>query len=261
MTTARNRTLREIGLECWRYAPLAVGVCLAVFPVARVWVLIFPELPSALARLAGLSPESAYSVADTIGLSIHVTSLLLLVRYWERQQWDSVGLKMISARDVLIAFVVWLIELRAMRLTGRMLRWRIPLLGHPPRPSFGLALIRDGFNFANIAASAAVEELGSRAYIIERFRALTGSIWIAGAVSLLASVIIHVPGFGVQGAVARAPILLVLVLLYLWRRNLPLCVLVHVGVNTHHSLTMSLLKLPEPLRSWVLYPIGFILRL
>jgi membrane protease YdiL (CAAX protease family) len=243
------------------YLPLAVGVCLALLPVEHAQLLVIPELPGALARLAGLSPAPTYAAAAIVGSLLDATLLLVLVRYWERRRWDSVGVKMISPRDVLIAYVVWLIELRAMRLTGRMVRWHIPLLGDPPPPSFSLALVGDPFNFARIATSAAAQELGTRAYIIERFRALSGSIWIAGAVSLLASVILHVPGWGLQGAVARAPIQLVLVLLYLWRRNLPLCVLVHVLVNTHHSIVMSLLKLPEPIRGWVLYPIGFILRL
>jgi len=250
-TSALTETLRR-NETLWRYAPLAVGLCLALLPVERAWLLVFPELPSALAGLAGTSAEEGYGLANITGFLADATLLLLLVRYWERLQWGSVGVRMISARDLFIALALWFIDLRTKTFFARM-HWFAP--PPPPLGSAPLVLSRK-LGFAYILAAVVVEELGSRAYIIERFMTLTGSVWIAGAISMLASIMLHVPAWGVEGALARAPALLVFVLLYLWRRNLPLCLLTHLLFDVHLYTLIFLLKLPDPIRSWLLYVTG-----
>lgn len=83
-------------------------------------------------------------------------------------------------------------------------------------------------DWSGLVANGIAEEVGFRGYAIERIEELTGSTLLGASVPLIVNVLVHAPVWGFQGMLAKAPILLLLVALYLWRRNLPACALVHV---------------------------------
>ena len=51
------------------------------------------------------------------------------------------------------------------------------------------------------------------------------------ALPFAVNVLVHAPVWGPYGMLVKAPILLLLVALYLWRRSLPACVLAHVLID------------------------------
>jgi membrane protease YdiL (CAAX protease family) len=257
VTNAANASvLRFIGAKVLGYALLTTGLSLALLPSYLARILLFPELPIALAPLVGLSPLSAGGLIYVVVHVLQVALLLMLVRYWERQPWTSVGFKKISLRDGIIGLVAWFVAIRIAMVSARI-NWSISAIG----PSVAASLsdhnspwvLGHGFGLVFITAGTIAEELGSRAYVIERFTALTGRIWFAGCISLLASTVMHIPAWGTQGALSRASTLLVFVLLYMWRRNLFLSILTHLLMNMNLFILIFVVTLPAPIRSWLLY--------
>jgi membrane protease YdiL (CAAX protease family) len=103
-------------------------------------------------------------------------------------------------------------------------------------------LIPRVLRFSSAAADSFAEEIGSRAYVIERFTMLTGKFWVGGCLSVAASLFMHIYIWGVHGAMERLPSLLLLTALYMWRRNLGASVLAHFLIDAELSLVLMLPK-------------------
>ncbi len=86
-------------------------------------------------------------------------------------------------------------------------------------------------NLSGLLANGIAEEVGFRGYAIERIEELTGSKMLGASVPFIFNVLVHAPVWGLYGMLTKAPILLLLVALYLWRRNLPACVLAHILID------------------------------
>jgi len=176
--------------------------------------------------------------------------LVAFVRWWEQRDWSSIGLKKMnwldSAAVLATCVLAFAIKALGMRLAPA------PARGHPKGNA--LLFLPRGLRFAYIAADAVVEELGSRAYLVERLTDIGGNIWIVGGVSWAASLLIHFRAWGFSGTLFRAPSLLLLVALYVWRRNLLASVLAHFLVDAELSLVVML---PKPLMRWILFALGF----
>jgi uncharacterized protein len=79
-----------------------------------------------------------------------------------------------------------------------------------------------------VLTSACTEEVLWRAMIIGQLQRLTGRVWPGAAVGLAAFVLQHVGGWSLAHVVgAVLPIGAVYTLVYVWRRNLPLVILIH----------------------------------
>ena len=236
-----------------RRLPAIVGLCVAVFlPMSSVLALLVPSLSSAISRSVGISWHSASAISDAFGLLFDAGLLLLLVRYWERMKFESVGLKMPSFFDVASALLFSLANFYLIALRYR-LKSALPTgLGlysqgswlSLPHPVWLTLLIADVFE----------EELGARAYVIERLDSWSGSAWLAGGVSWFASLLMHIRSYGIVGGLRRAPMMLLLTALYLWRRNLPICMLAHFLMDEEMAL---LLRLSPTDLSRVLRTLGF----
>ena len=78
------------------------------------------------------------------------------------------------------------------------------------------------------ATSGVVEETLYRGYAIERLAAIAGRRWLGAALAALAFGLAHIPAWGVGYALAAdLPAGIVLVLFYLWRRDLIANMLAH----------------------------------
>src|SRR5215470_9941710 len=95
-----------------------------------------------------------------------------------------------------------------------------------------LATLPTWYLILTIVFIATAEELLYRAYAIESLSAITGSVGIAGAVSLLAFAAAHVPMWGgpafttlVSGVVAT--------LVYVWRRDIVALIVAHVATDLY----------------------------
>jgi len=86
-------------------------------------------------------------------------------------------------------------------------------------------------DWSGLLANGIAEEVGFRGYAIERIEELTGSTQLGASVPFIVNVLVHAPVWGFHGMLIKAPILLLFVSLYLWRRNLPACALAHVLID------------------------------
>ena len=76
------------------------------------------------------------------------------------------------------------------------------------------------------------EEVLFRSYPIERLTQLTGNRWLAGLISVMAFVVLHLFGWDwIHVLTVVLPSGVMLTLFYLWRRNLALNVMIHAIMN------------------------------
>jgi membrane protease YdiL (CAAX protease family) len=79
-----------------------------------------------------------------------------------------------------------------------------------------------------VVTAAVCEEFIFRGFGIEELASLTGSVWFAGLVTWLGFSMAHVASYGLGPALVFFALLgAFLTVLYLWRRNLPYCNLLH----------------------------------
>ncbi len=79
--------------------------------------------------------------------------------------------------------------------------------------------------------AATMEELFFRGYLLERFERVTGRTWMGALVSLIMFAFGHLPTWGPAGVVRNLVWGAFVTLLYVWRRNLPVCVMMHFLQN------------------------------
>ncbi len=174
------------------------------------------------------------SAWETVGLISKLTVIIalpLLVVYWERRSLRSIGLHAVSATDFLAAIAIVLAYL----LISPRLIWMADKI-----PAVAAELTLGGTLYASLPrlldwsglfANGIAEEVGFRGYAMERIEELTGSRMLGASVPFVVNVLVHAPVWGLYGMLVKAPTLLLLVALYLWRRSLPACVLAHILID------------------------------
>jgi uncharacterized protein len=76
--------------------------------------------------------------------------------------------------------------------------------------------------------AAVTEEIEGRGYLIERLEMVTGSTTVAALGTFVTFLALHATLFGGAYALGLVPWAVVLIGLYLWRRNLSACILMHL---------------------------------
>lgn len=84
-----------------------------------------------------------------------------------------------------------------------------------------------GYRIALVTRAAVCEEILFRAYPLERLTAWSGSMWLAGLVSLVVFTYAHLSSWGAPQLVVAAYGGALLTILYLWRRNIWASMLAH----------------------------------
>ncbi|MBS0471674.1 MAG: CPBP family intramembrane metalloprotease [Proteobacteria bacterium] len=84
-----------------------------------------------------------------------------------------------------------------------------------------------GLKLAMVTRAAFVEEILFRGYGIERLAELTGSRWLAGAITLAVFAYAHITFWGWTQIIIAGAAGLVLTMLYLWRRDLGSNIVAH----------------------------------
>jgi membrane protease YdiL (CAAX protease family) len=178
-------------------------------------------------------------------------ALILLTFVWERNNARSLGLSKPYFGDLLLAVSVWLFW----QLISRIIfdfHLYAPVthtdLGDP-QIFFSLPA---RWSITLLVLDVVFEEFSSRAYVIERMISFTGSRVLAGTVSLVLSISLHIPGRDVWQALHRIPMMSVLTALYAWRRSVVLCVFTHVLMDT--GLLVLLFHFPW-LLLWIIHPL------
>lgn len=143
----------------------------------------------------------------------------------ERRSLESIGLLRPTVTDILWALVFW--------IAGFLVTSVVHSL-YPPPPSPGLDVML-GLSIpvllSVVVTASITEEVIYRGYMIERLRDLTGYIWGGAAVSFVLFLIPHVIFFGPMWILYHSYTTLLIYALYLWRRNLWICILLHLLSN------------------------------
>lgn len=152
---------------------------------------------------------------------IAVLTLLTYMRLIEGRPYAAIGLTAPSADDIGWAFAFWGLSMGMSAAAQAFL---------PYSPSQGVSTLLDlgpPILAAMIATTAITEEVLYRGYSIEALTDLVRYRWLAAAISLSVFVTPHVSFFGPGWLLHHGAAPALLYALYLWRRNLWACMVLH----------------------------------
>lgn len=151
--------------------------------------------------------------------------VIALVLWGERRRLASIGLERPSGRDVgwgVIAFVVGVTAFVAVQPLIEALGLTPAGRGVEMLTNFPLELL-----IAVAVTAGITEEILFRGYPIERLTEVTGNVWVGAAITFVVFTLAHVAFWGVGGALQIGVIGGVLTVLYVHRRNLVACIVMH----------------------------------
>lgn len=159
--------------------------------------------------------------------------LVLIVAFWERRPASSVGMRKPSWPD----FRAMGLTIFAMYAASTIVATVIVLALHSQPAEMrttlaGAALLPLWLKLAIPITAGVCEEFMFRGYALERLIELTGSPAFAAVATIGLFTFAHVPRYGLgPGLIIVAVIAVALTLLYLWRRNLPVNMLMHAIID------------------------------
>lgn len=158
--------------------------------------------------------------------------LLGIVLFVERESLSSIGLSPPDRWDVLTGvglFVVGLLSLGVMSQLIGLLGFESGITGDGGGEPVGTRALAVGL-FVGVTAGI-TEEVLFRGYALERIETVTNSTWIAGTVTAILFVVLHVETHGIGGLLIISPLAVLLTVAYVWRRNLFVPIIGHVLIN------------------------------
>lgn len=173
----------------------------------------------------------AIGVATRVGLSLGAEWVVAgvavaLVLYWERRSLSSIGIHRPTVRTVGLGVGAFVIGVVIFPLTT------------PVVEALGLGTTEGGIGFLGqlsvwmlvaIAVTAGVtEEILFRGYLLERVGEAAGALWVGAVVSAILFTLLHVPLWGVGGALQIGVWTIIVTVLYVRTRDLGACILMHV---------------------------------
>ena len=187
--------------------------------------LLIAYLPQYIHRILGLlgmqfGPEGPPSVILWNWLSVALLTAYIIAI--EGKNLASILLVRPKAKDLAWAFIFWVIA------TGW--NWTMNIMVAPQAQNEGLGTIINlpiPVIIGMIFTTAITEEILYRGYPIERLGELTGNKWIGVAFSLIVFLLPHINFFGVQWLLYHGVGTILTYVLYMWRRNLWACILMH----------------------------------
>ena len=168
-----------------------------------------------------------------------LVTLVLCVIAFAIQRWKpwELGICWLGWRDILAALAGVIIALALGSAATRFVVIPASLADFRK-----IAAVPLGVRIIVLLTAAICEEVISRGFAIEELAYLTGKRWLAGALSLVLFTGAHLRLYGLSAALI-IPALVggILTVLYLWRRNLPSCMLMHVIMDGIFLIVMPAL--------------------
>ena len=205
----------KVEVSTRQLATVLVGLVLAYVPM---W------LPP-LARVAGVDPGISGPAASIVWNALAVALLVAYIFGVERRRLDSIRLVRPTGKDLEWALVLF----------GCHMAWTwLARLVRPPPPDDGTATITAMPVLAVLAlilSAAVFEEVLYRGYPLERLTELTGRAWVALVVTVPLFLAPHIVFFSPSWLLYQASGTVALYVLFVWRRNLIACMLLHLAIN------------------------------
>jgi membrane protease YdiL (CAAX protease family) len=159
-----------------------------------------------------------------------VVIILVIVAFGiQKRSARDFGLRMFGWRDLLVMIGILVVSYV---VTGIVTRFVAMPAWSTPEAISRLIAVPFSVKLGLVLTAGICEEFMYRGFAIEELGGLTGSLWLAGVIAWLGFSLAH------MGLYGFAPALLVpaalgafLTLLYLWRRNLPVCMLMHAVLD------------------------------
>lgn len=165
--------------------------------------------------------------------------LLAIVFLWERQSLASIGIKKMSWRDVLWGVIGFIVGAFSFILT-------IPVvnalgLGATSGGISQLAQLPLALRIGIVLTAGITEEILARGYPIERLYGLTNRLGLSALIAYAAFVLLHIPFWGLGGTIQIGVWSMVITILYVKRRNLLACMLMHILNNAYAFILLPTL--------------------
>jgi tetratricopeptide (TPR) repeat protein len=204
---------------------LAVGFAVLLKPLSN--------LLDSLLRWAGVSQYGRWSLTSAAYQLIATAVIFGIVIALERKPLSSIGLRRPTLSDVglgLALFVAVLIADGVIRIScwfffsNSMSNVASIQMNSFMRTPAGLGVIV-------AAAGSFSEEVAARGFAIDRLRIVTGRLALAAVAALVLDLAAHVPFWGWRYVILIAPMQLLFVLMYLWRKDIMACIIGHFLVD------------------------------
>lgn len=228
---------QETGFQSPRIpAVMAIGVGVLLWYLPALLLSVFEQPIVQILHITGLlAPTTGEADARfAAGLALRwvaVAALVAFVLGVERLPLQSIGISTPRPTDVL-----WAVG-AGMMATGVGIGLYLLVQGFRPGIETAAEQITDRPSLLGkihlIVNAAIVEEVFFRGLLIERVTALTRRAWVGGVASWVVFVVSHIAGSGLTESLTIVGVSsLVFVLLYLWRRNLWVCIVAHIISNS-----------------------------
>ena len=172
---------------------------------------------------------TAWEGIGTVFKTATVFAIFFIVIEWERRSLESIGWRTPWLKDVVFGVAAFVVMQEVTLVTWELAPKMIPSAVAETHAGDALYLsLPLALNLLGAISNAVAEEVGYRGYALERLSEITGSTWLGAGIPYVIEVLCHAPIWGFHGMLLEAPPLLILVLLYVWRRSLPACILAHL---------------------------------
>lgn len=196
-----------------------------------VGLFIALGMPFVLDLLLGKRPEDlaipSRAIVFVVEEWVLALALLGVVLFWEKQPLASIGIKKVTWRDVLWGLVGFIIGALTFVLTAPLVN--ALGLGTTSAGILELAQMPIALRIGIVLTAGITEEIMFRGYPIERINSLTkGRLGISALIAYVVFVLLHIPFWGLGGTLQIGVWNLLITILYVKRRNLPACMLMHI---------------------------------
>ncbi len=164
-------------------------------------------------------------------------ALLILTLQYDRLPLGSLGVHQFRAEELYFGLSVGLALIALSAAVAELLphhgatgggEFASLIAAMAPADSSGLRQAPIWLALLVIAAGVFAEELAARGYAIRRLRAIVGTTALAAAVALVIDIVARIPLWGLRYTIVTLPAEIVLVALFVWRRQLTTCVVAHL---------------------------------
>jgi membrane protease YdiL (CAAX protease family) len=169
-------------------------------------------------------------------------ALLAVIFFWERLPLSSIGIHRVTVQDVLWGVGGFLLGLLTFFISAFV--FSALHIGTTATGVKQLAAVPIGWRAFIVLTAGITEEILFRGYPIERLNMLTGRLGLSAALAYLIFVMVHIPLWGLGGAIQIGLWSIVVTGLYVWRRRLVSCMVMHILNDGFAFIIVPLLFAP-----------------
>ncbi len=201
-----------------KHFPTIIGILIALLGVNAVFFLLNKIAPA----------HSLLTIMwESIGIEWGLTIIVLLIMtFFEKQPLSSIGIKKMKVADIGWGVCGFILGIATFTVTTPLLKAfhldsTVPVIAK-------LATLPISLRIFIVMTAGTCEEILFRGYPIERLHDLTGNLSTSAIIPYAVFVGAHFWLWGLTGMIQIGVWTIVITLLYVWRRNLPTCILMHI---------------------------------